>query len=103
LADKYSSSLILPAAGTKRIGIIGLDTSHSVAFTKAFNSPSPDPAFLGYRIVAAYPEGSSDIKSSVDRIPGYTEEVKESGVEIVNSIQELLEIARKEAEKIRFG
>jgi predicted dehydrogenase len=79
-----------PDTQNKRIGIIGLDTSHSVAFAKALNGPSPDPVFKGYRITAAYPKGSSDIQSSVERIPGYTEDVKLLGVEIVNSIQELL-------------
>lgn len=74
----------------KRIGIIGLDTSHSTAFTKALNDPAAGPEFGGYKVVAAYPKGSNDIKSSVDRIPGYTDEVKKLGVEIVNSIEELL-------------
>jgi len=73
-----------------RIGIIGLDTSHSVAFTKVLNDPSADPVFAGYKVVAAYPKGSNDIKSSSERIPGYTEEVKKLGVEIVRSIDELL-------------
>ena len=50
----------------------------------------PAPEFNGYKIVAAFPRGSNDIKSSVDRIPGYTDEVKKFGVEIVNSIDELL-------------
>lgn len=90
LSDKLTSSGILPDQDLKRIGIIGLDTSHSVAFAKALNGPSPDPVFKGYRIAAAYPKGSSDIQSSVERIPGYTEDVKLLGVEIVNSIQELL-------------
>jgi predicted dehydrogenase len=75
---------------TGRIGIIGLDTSHSIAFTKAINSPDPKPEFAGFRIVTAYPRGSSDIKSSADRIPGYTEEVKKLGVRIAGSIDELL-------------
>lgn len=73
-----------------RIGIIGLDTSHSTAFTKALNSPDTKPEFSGFRVVAAYPKGSNDIKSSVDRIPGYIEEVKKYGVEITASIEELL-------------
>src|SRR4051794_13683889 len=60
----------------KRIGIIGLDTSHSTAFTKALNTPTPGFDFQGYTVAAAYPHGSKDIKSSVDRIPGYIEEVK---------------------------
>jgi predicted dehydrogenase len=74
----------------KRAGIIGLDTSHSVAFTKTLNAPDAGPEFGGYRIVAAYPKGSNDIQSSVERIPGYIEEVKAQGVEIVDSIDSLL-------------
>lgn len=73
-----------------KIGIIGLDTSHSTAFTKALNDPAAGSEFAGYKVVAAYPKGSRDIKSSADRIPGYTDEVKKLGVEIVNSIDELL-------------
>ena len=74
----------------KRIGIIGLDTSHSVAFTTALNDPLADEAFAEYRVVAAYPKGSNDIQSSVERIKDYTEKVKGLGVEIVNSIADLL-------------
>ncbi|MDR3711472.1 MAG: Gfo/Idh/MocA family oxidoreductase [Puia sp.] len=77
------------AAG-KRVGIIGLDTSHSTAFVEALNGDSPDAAYDGYKIVAAYPQGSKDIKSSYERIPAYTEEVKKKGVEIVDSIAALL-------------
>ena len=74
----------------KRIGIIGLDTSHSTAFVEALNSPNPDAAYDGYKIVAAYPHGSKTIKSSYERIPAYTEQVKKLGVEIVDSIKDLL-------------
>ena len=74
----------------KRIGIIGLDTSHSPAFVRAFNAAEPSPALRGYRVVAAYPYGSRTIESSYSRIPGYTEEVTGMGVEIVGSIAELL-------------
>ena len=73
-----------------RIGIIGLDTSHSTAFAKAINSPDAKPEFSGFRIVAAYPQGSSEIKSSYERIPGYIEEVKKYSVEITGSIDELI-------------
>ncbi|MCL4483021.1 MAG: Gfo/Idh/MocA family oxidoreductase [Bacteroidetes bacterium] len=76
--------------GGNKIGIIGLDTSHSVAFTKALNRPEAGDEFSGYKVVAAYPNGSRDIASSVERIPGYTAEVQKSSVEIVNSIDELL-------------
>ncbi|RXK52584.1 Gfo/Idh/MocA family protein [Aquirufa rosea] len=73
----------------KRIGIIGLDTSHVTAFTKALNAPNATQ-YAGFKIVAAYPHGSKDIVSSAERIPGYTAEVQKYGVEIVHSIQDLL-------------
>ncbi|WP_409013367.1 Gfo/Idh/MocA family protein [Dyadobacter sp. CY343] len=76
----------------KRIGIIGLDTSHSIEFTKVLNAAQPNPAYDGYRIVAAYPYGSKDIEKSASRIPGYIEDVKRMGVQITGSIKDLLEI-----------
>jgi predicted dehydrogenase len=76
--------------GGGKVGIIGLDTSHSIAFTKALNDANAGPEYGGYRVTAAYPRGSNDIKSSVERIPGYTDEVKNLGVEITGSIEELL-------------
>lgn len=74
-----------------KIGIIGLDTSHSPAFTKLFNAENPSEELAGFRVVAAYPLGSKDIKSSSDRIPGYIEQVKGLGVEITDSIEAMLE------------
>jgi predicted dehydrogenase len=79
------------SASGKRVGIIGLDTSHSIEFTKEMNSANASPDFLGYKVIAAYPQGSLDIESSVKRISGYTEQVKKMGVEIVDSIPALLE------------
>jgi predicted dehydrogenase len=73
-----------------KVGIIGLDTSHSIAFTEALNAKNPEPALANCRVVAAYPQGSADIKSSVERIPGYTEKIKTLGVEVVDSIEALL-------------
>lgn len=70
--------------------MIGLDTSHSTAFTEILNDAEAKPDVAGYRVVAAYPHGSADIESSVSRIPRYTEAVKKMGVEIVDSIAELL-------------
>ena len=74
----------------KRVGIIGLDTSHAIAFTKSFNIEAL-PELGGYKVVAAYPQGSRDIESSTSRVPGYIEEVKKMGVEIVDSIPALLQ------------
>ena len=74
-----------------KIGIIGLDTSHSTAFTELINSGSDETFSQGFRVVAAYPYGSKTIQSSYERIPGYIEKVKTQGVEIVSSIADLLD------------
>lgn len=74
-----------------RIGIIGLDTSHSTAFTELLNGSSDDPLVREFEVVAAYPYGSTTIPTSRDRIPGYIETVKKFGVEITESIAELLD------------
>ncbi len=74
-----------------RAGIIGLDTSHSVAFTKTLNDPHQAPDVAGVRVVAAYPKGSLDIETSTSRVAGFTEEVKTLGVKIAGSVEELLE------------
>ena len=36
-----------------RAGIIGLDTSHAVAFTQLLNASDPKPELAGVRVVAA--------------------------------------------------
>lgn len=74
-----------------RIGIIGLDTSHSTAFTKLLNDKdSTDPNVRKYEVVAAYPYGTKNIESATSRIPKYIEEVKGFGVRIAGSVAELL-------------
>jgi predicted dehydrogenase len=74
-----------------RIGIIGLDTSHAIAFTREFHDESPTNELADMRVVAAYPPGSPDIESSVKRVPEYTRTIQDMGVEIVDSIDALLE------------
>lgn len=78
------------SVGQVKIGIIGLDTSHSIAFTKILNGDNKKEEFKDFTIVAAYPYGSRTIKSSYERIPGYIKQVEALGVEIVPSIAELL-------------
>jgi len=79
-----------------RLGIIGLDTSHAVAFTKVFNADTPpdDPAeaklLAGFRVVAATPLGSLDIVSSTSRREKITADVASLGVAVVDSIETLL-------------
>ncbi len=70
-----------------RIGMIGLDTSHVIAFTRQINDPAKN---YGCKVVVGYPGGSPDIPSSADRVEGYTKQLREQfGVEIVDSIEEL--------------
>lgn len=78
---------IMPAQAIK-IGIIGLDTSHSTAFTRLINTKEIGDG--EFQVVAAYPYGSRTIESAYSRIPKYTEEVQGYGVKIVSSIAELL-------------
>ena len=72
-----------------RVGIIGLDTSHSIAFTELMNL-SDGSGQHNCRVVCAFPHGSADIESSVSRIPKYTEQIKAMDVEIVASIETLI-------------
>lgn len=74
-----------------KVGIIGLDTSHAIAFTKVLNDPHAEADVAGCRVVAAYPKGSPDIESSVNRVPMYTQQIQKFGVEIVSSIEALIE------------
>ena len=51
-----SSTLSFGAPSVKRnksVGIIGLDTSHSIAFAKAFNASDAASDLCGYKVVAA--------------------------------------------------
>ncbi len=69
------------------VGVIGLDTSHSVAFTKYINERDN-----GFEVVAAFTTVSKDIPSSYGRVDKFTEEVKAAGVKIMDSIESLLEV-----------
>lgn len=73
----------------KRVGVIGLDTSHSAIFSKMINSGGP--GMKGYRVVAAYPHGSKDIASALKMKPDIIKAIQNEGIEIVNSIDALLE------------
>ena len=77
-------------AGPIRAGMIGLDTSHVVAFTQILNDPKAAGELRQLKIVAGFPGGSPDNPSSWDRVPQYTKELRGMGVEIVGSIDELL-------------
>lgn len=73
-----------------RAGIIGLDTSHVIAFTQILNNPKATGDLADVTVVAGYPGGSPDIPSSRDRVKGFTEQLRGKGIEICDSIDGLL-------------
>jgi hypothetical protein len=67
--------------------MIGLDTSHVIAFTSYLNDPKNK---TGCRVVAGFPGGSPDFPASANRVDKYTQQLKEQfGLEIVDSIEDL--------------
>ncbi len=75
---------------TIRLGMIGLDTSHVIAFTRFLNDPDNPNHVPGAKIVAGYKGGSPDIPSSANRVDKYTKTLKEEwGVTIYDTIPEL--------------
>ncbi len=76
-----------------QIGLIGLDTSHVIAFTRIFNDPDNADHVPGGRVVAAYQGGSDDLPSSYERVEGFTEQLVEDwDVELYDTIEELCEV-----------
>ena len=74
-----------------RIGMIGLDTSHVIAFTKIINAADAEGELANVQVVAGFP-GGSDLPDSVNRLEGYTNQLRDQmGIEIVDSIPALLE------------
>jgi hypothetical protein len=82
-----------PMVGAEiRIGIIGCDTSHVIAFTETLNNPDTKGHVPGGKVVAAYRGGSPDIPDSASRLDGYTKTLQEKyGVKMCGSIEELCE------------
>ena len=75
------------AARDLRAGIIGTDTSHVPAFTKAFR----DHPEWRIKVVAAYKGGSPDFPASATRVDKFAQTIQSYyGVELVDSIDALL-------------
>ena len=71
-----------------RVGMIGLDTSHCVAFTKILHDPANQ---YPVRVVAGVPQSSPDIESSVSRIDGYVETLSKAyGLKMYETIEAML-------------
>lgn len=73
-----------------RLGLIGLDTSHSTAFTELLNNPAAKDHVPGAKVVAAFKGGSPDIPSSIGKVEEYTAELRDKyAVKIYDSIEQV--------------
>ena len=82
------AAIFVQAAEELRLGLIGLDTSHAVAFSKILNDAKHPQHVPGGKVVAAFKGGSPDIPSSRDRVDRYTKIlVDDFGVKLYPSIE----------------
>ena len=72
----FLTTTFLAAGADLRLGIIGTDTSHVIAFTRILNDASLPDHVDGARVVAAYKGGSKDVKESFTRVDKFAEELK---------------------------
>lgn len=72
-----------------RAGIVGCDTSHVLAFTDLINKPDATGPLAKVEVTVAYPGGSDDIESSRDRLEGFVSGLRDRGIKIVDSLEEL--------------
>ncbi len=80
----------LTAGAQIRVGIIGTDTSHVIAFTRSFNDPASPEHVPGARVVAAFKGGSPDVESSSTRVDKFAEELRSKwNIEFVADIPTL--------------
>jgi predicted dehydrogenase len=73
-----------------KVGVLGLDNYQAVAYSQLFNDPKATGDLAGLRVVAAYPFGSPEIAESLEGLPKWKEQIGKFGVELVDSIDELL-------------
>jgi len=73
-----------------KAGIIGMD-AHALPWTKIINAQQAAGELADMVVVAGYPGGSPDIPQSMQLLDKSVAPVAELGVEIVDSIDELLE------------
>lgn len=73
-----------------RIGLVGLDSSHVIAFTRLLNVMTEKDHIPGARVIAGYPGGTDDIDLSKNRVEGFTNDLREKyGVEIMDSPEDV--------------
>lgn len=75
---------------TIRVGMIGLDTSHCLAFSKLLNNADDPKHVPGCRVIFVYPKGSPDIESSTRRVPQYKIDIAKNGVEVIDDLDAMI-------------
>lgn len=73
-----------------RVGIIGLD-AHAVPWTEILTDPKSPPEVKSLKVVAAVPTHSPDIPFSAQNIQKNTERMRQMGVQIVPTIEAMLQ------------
>ena len=74
-----------------QLGIVGLSV-HSAAFSELLNDSEKDKDLQGCRITKLYhPKGNPDVDFTVDQLKEYQDRIMKSGVQMVSTIDELIE------------
>ncbi|BFH59893.1 Gfo/Idh/MocA family protein [Paenibacillus azoreducens] len=75
-----------------KIGMIGLDTSHAPLFAEMLNDTAHPHHIPGGQVTAAFPGGSPDFPLSINRVAGYTAQIRDGyGVRMVESVEAVAE------------
>jgi predicted dehydrogenase len=92
MAPTHSMSAEPPKVpeGALRAGIIGLTTSHVIAFTGAINDPNAEGVLAEVVVTAGFPGPTMDNPSSYGRVEGYTKDLRDRGIAIYDTIEEML-------------
>src|SRR5690625_6242255 len=75
VSEAGQSARVSPIGEPERVGIIGLDTSKSPAFTRLINRDD-NGASTDFWATAAYPYGSRTIQSDLNNISLFTNQMK---------------------------
>jgi hypothetical protein len=87
----FAVCLFCAFAADLRLGIVGTDTSHAVAFASLLNDSANKDHIAGARVVAAFKGGSPDVEESHTRVDRFADQLQSKyGVEIVPDIATLL-------------
>jgi hypothetical protein len=90
LLNFLASGRAEPPTTPLKAGIIGMD-AHALPWTRILNDPNAAGELADMKVVAGYPGGSPDIPQSMELLKAQVGPVSELGVELVDSIEELLD------------